>query len=161
MSKNGYTVKAFSMIEAIVGMAVTAIIISIIFTIFSIMSEILADFKEQNEETADISRLSFAISRDMFESQSMSASAFKVEFGGYSGESSTYLLGDKYILRQTEVSIDTFKLKPGLISIDTLSSPSGKIVYECLKVSVLANGRSTGLSFHRRVYANQLMDAEQ
>lgn len=54
-SKN--SISAFSLIEAIVSMAITAIIMGFFFVIFSIVTERMLDYKNQNELVNDLNRL--------------------------------------------------------------------------------------------------------
>ena len=51
-----YSVAAFSIIETVVSLVITAIVMGLIFLIFSILSERMIDFKQQNEDIADLNR---------------------------------------------------------------------------------------------------------
>lgn len=154
-------VKAFSMIETITAMAVTAIIIGIVFTIFSIMSEMLLQFKIQNEGIADLNRFTYSVNKDIFESESMAVGDSLMSFSDYNGSLCNYLIGEEHVLRQNEVYTDTFKIKINHLKIDTLASKELRKVYRNLKVGLNVNGQKINLSFYKKVYANELMVAKQ
>lgn len=83
---NKTQLQAFSMIEAIVGMAITAIIMSLIFVVFSIVTERLLDFKNQNQPVNDLNRLTYSVNKDIFENDKMQIRQEELVFTGYSGE---------------------------------------------------------------------------
>ena len=76
---------AFSIVEAIVGMAITAIIMSIIFVVFSIVTERMMDYKNQNESICDLNRLTYSVNKDIFENEKMTVIDNEITFKGYSG----------------------------------------------------------------------------
>lgn len=156
-SKRKLVAKAFSMTEVIIAMTITAIIVSIIFTIFSIMSEMLLDFKKANEEIADLNRFTYCINKDIFESEIMSISAAEIQFTLASGQQTFYFMSNNYIVRKNEYLSDTFKLESNRLRIDTIRNSNKSKVYRNLKIDLNINGNATNLSFYKRLYANDLM----
>ncbi|WP_395057215.1 type II secretion system protein J [Flavobacterium sp.] len=156
MSKKN-TVKAFSIIEAIIGMAITAIIMGIVFVIFSIVSERMLDYKNQNALVNDLNRLTYCINKDIFDNEKMTVIDNEVIFNGYSGEVVKYNFQDDYTLRNREEFIDTFKVKLKDMIIDSVKSETQKKVFLKLKLNVEVNEREMDLNFYKRVYANELL----
>ncbi|MFH6996248.1 hypothetical protein ACHRWY_27615, partial [Flavobacterium sp. FlaQc-48] len=54
---------AFSIIEAVVGMVITAIIMGVLFVIFSIITGRMLDFKNQNQLVNDLNRLTYSLNK--------------------------------------------------------------------------------------------------
>lgn len=158
MKKIQNNVAAFSLMEAIVGMAITAIIMGIIFVIFSIMSEQMLDFKNQNELIADMNRLTYSINKDIFENEKMTVSEEGIIFSSYSGASVNYAIQEQYALRTQETFIDTFHVSINAIATDSVKSSLGKIIFRKLKLNLEVNEENIDLKFYKRVYANELLE---
>jgi hypothetical protein len=154
---NKKMVSAFSIIEAIVSMAITAIIMSIIFVVFSIVTERMMDYKNQNELICDLNRLTYSFNKDIFENEKMNIIDNEIVFKSYSGESVKYSFLEEYTLRNNEVFIDTFRIKTKQIDIDTVKNRSGRLVFTKLKVNIEANENTMNLKFYKRIYANELL----
>jgi hypothetical protein len=148
---------AFSIVEAIVGMAITAIIMSIIFVVFSIVTERMMDYKNQNELICDLNRLTYSVNKDIFENENMTVIDHEITFKGYSGEIIKYSFLEDYALRNNEIFIDTFKIKLNQITIDTVKSKSEQFVFQKLKFNIELNENKMDLKFYKRVYANELL----
>lgn len=156
---NKNSVSAFSLIETVVSMAITAIIMGIVFVIFSIVTERMLDYKNQNELVNDLNRLTYSINKDIFENEKMLVIENEMVFNGYAGETVKYNFQEEYILRSKETFIDTFKIKLNQIVIDSVKNKSQRIVFQKLKLNVEVNEREMDLKFYKRVYANELLQA--
>ncbi|WDF66495.1 PulJ/GspJ family protein [Flavobacterium sp. KACC 22763] len=157
-TRNKYhSVAAFSIIEAIVGMAVTAIIMGILFVIFSIVSGRMIDFKNQNQLVNDLNRLTYSLNKDIFEKEKMTASENEISFNGYAGERVSYQFFDDVILRNSETFVDTFQIKLKTMVLDTVKSKSEQFVYQKIKLNIESNQKELDLRFYKRVYPNELM----
>ncbi|MGH2665712.1 PulJ/GspJ family protein [Flavobacterium sp.] len=154
---NKHTLPAFSIIEAIVGMAVSAIIMGIVFVIFSIVTERMLDYKNQNQLVNDLNRLTYSINKDIFDNEKMTAGNNEVSFNGYSGESVKYDFLEEYTLRSRETFIDTFRIKLKQMSFDSVKSSAKKKVFLKLKLKVEVNQNEMDLNFYKRIYANELL----
>lgn len=148
---------AFSIVEAIVGMAITAIIMSIIFVVFSIVTERMMDYKNQNELICDINRLTYSINKDIFENEKMNIIDNEITFKSYSGGSIKYSFLEDYTLRNNEIFIDTFKIKLDQIHIDMVKSKSEQFVFQKLKFNAEINENKMAFKFYKRIYANELL----
>lgn len=151
-------IPAFSLIEVVVGMAITAIIMSIIFVIFSIATERMLDYKNQNQLVNDLNRLTFTLNKDIFDNEKMNIADNEVLFTGYSGENVKYQFQEDYLLRNTEMFIDTFRIKLREIRVDSLKSKSQRLVFLRLKLNVEVNEKVMDLKFYKQVYANLLLE---
>ncbi len=159
MIVNKNSVPAFSIIEAIVSLAITAIIMGIIFVIFSIVTERMLDYKSQNELVNDLNRFTYCINKDIFENEKMNVVYNQVVFNGYSGETVKYDFQEDFILRNNQTFIDTFKIKLNQIRIDSVKANSQKMVFQKLKLNLEVNESEMELKFYKRVYANELLQA--
>ena len=152
-----HSLQAFSIVEAIVGMAVAAIIMGMTFFIFSIITERMLDFKAQNQIVNDFNRLTYSINKDIFDSEKMALNTNQVTFKGYSGEEVNYYFQEDFSLRIKESFIDTFAIKLNSIRLDSVKSSKMRKVYLKLKMNVIANDSALDLNFYKRVYANELL----
>lgn len=148
---------AFSIVEAIVGMAITAIIMSIIFVVFSIVTERMLDYKNQNELICDLNRFTYSINKDIFENEKMNIIDNEITFKSYSGGTIKYSFQEEYALRNNEIFIDTFKIKLSQIHTDTVKSKSEQFVFQKLKFNIELNESKMDLKFYKRIYANELL----
>jgi len=155
--KKYQTIPAFSIIEAIVGMAVTAIIMGVLFVIFSIVSGRMIDFKNQNLLVNDLNRLTYILNKDIFEKEKMTTLENEIYFSGYAGEKVSYQFLEQYILRNSETFVDTFHIKLKSMVMDTVKSKSEQFVYQKMKLKIESNEKELDLRFYKRLYPNQLL----
>lgn len=154
---NKKKIPAFSIMEAIVGMAITAIIMGIVFVVFSIVTERMLDFKNQNQLVNDLNRLTYSINKDIFETENMNVVENEVIFKGYAGEIVKYSFQEEYILRSKESFVDTFQIKSIQITVDSVKSNSDRLIFRKLRLDVEVNKKVMDLRFYKRVYANELL----
>lgn len=152
-------ISAFTIVEALVSMAITAIILSIIFVIFSITSERLLDFKKQNEGITDLNRLSYSINKAIFESKEMMLNYSNDEliFSDYYGNTTEYIIAEDYFLRRKGEFIDTFKLATKQLHIDIKQSPSKNEQYQRLNWDLMIDKKVINLNFYKKIYADELL----
>lgn len=155
--KKYQTIPAFSIIEAIVGMAVTAIIMGVLFVIFSIVTGRMIDFKNQNLLVNDLNRLTYSLNKDIFEKEKMTTLENEIYFNGYAGEKVSYQFLEQYILRNSETFVDTFQIKLKSMVMDTVKSKSEQFVYQKMKLKIESNEKELDLRFYKRLYPNQLL----
>ncbi len=151
------SIKAFSIIEAIVSMAVSAIIMGMVFVIFSIVSERMLDYKNQNQLINDLNRLTYIVNKDIFENQKMNLNDNEISFKSYSGNFLKYEFNDDFILRKKEDFIDTFRIRLNKISFDTVQNKTQNLVYQKIKLMIEVNENIVDLKFYKQVYANELL----
>jgi hypothetical protein len=151
------SVPAFSIIETLVGMAITAIIMGILFAIFSIVTERMLDFRNQNQLVNDLNRLTYSLNKDIFEKEKMNRTDNELSFKGYAGEQVHYNFQEDYTVRTNETFIDTFKIQLKQIVMDTVKSKSQQLLFLKLKLNVTINEKESSLNFYKRVYANELL----
>ena len=154
---NRYNIPAFTIIEAIVSMAITAIILSIIFVIFSITSQRLMDFKKQNEHINDLNRLSYSINKSIFESEKMQATDEEILFNTYSGDIIRYNISDEYFVRSQGEFTDTFHLVTKNIHLEVLDNRLKNIVYQRLRWNLDVDGKTMKLNFYKKLYPTELI----
>ncbi|MHC0439224.1 PulJ/GspJ family protein [Flavobacterium sp. 3-210] len=151
------SVAAFSIVETLVGMAITAIIMGILFAIFSIVTERMIDFKNQNQLVNDLNRFTYSINKDIFEKEKMIKTDNTIVFKGYAGEQVLYRFENDFTTRTNETFVDTFQIKLKQIVIDTVRNKSQRLLFQKLKLNIETNENQTVLNFYKRVYANELL----
>jgi hypothetical protein len=155
------SIKAFSIVEAIVSMAITAIILGIVFFIFSIITERMLDYKNQNQLVNDLNRITYSLNKDIFDNEKMQILDDEIIFTGYSGELVKYNFTYDYIIRNKETFIDTFKIKLNQTRIDSVKSSSQKKVFLKLNLNVVANEKEMDLHFYKQVFAHELLQLQK
>ena len=158
MKNNLKMIRAFSVMEAAFSMVITAIVIGLVFIVFTILSERMLDFKNQNQFVADMNRLTYAINKDIFDSGKMSSNNESISFTTYSGDIVKYLRYDAYTIRAKEGFVDTFKIPMTHFIIDTVKNKNNRIVFQRLNLKLNVNKQEMNLRFFKRVNSNQLME---
>lgn len=154
---NKLHIAAFSIVEALVGMAVTAIVIGLVFVVFTILSSQLATLKTQHQVVSDLNRLCYSLRKDIHESQIMVPQHDGVRFVTYSGESVVFTKESDYLLRKTAVFIDTFRIHVNQFQADTLSNEKKSLMFQRLRFNVNIHDKRDTLAFYKAVYANELL----
>ena len=152
-----YTIAAFSIIETVVSLVITAIVMGLIFLIFSILSERMMDFKLQNEAIADLNRLTYLINKDIFESEEMNSNREELHFYSSKTGNIDYHIYEEYVLRNQNDFTDTFKLIVKHFKSDTLSHQNQKVVFKRIQFETEINGKLNDLSFFRRIHSDELI----
>lgn len=150
-------IAAFSIVEVIISMAIMAIILSLVFFIFSIITERMLDFKQQNELTNDLNRLTYSINKDIFDNEKMETSEGQIVFNGYKGEHIRYDFTKEYILRNKETFVDTFKIQFQNLKLDSVKNTSQSKHFLKITLDVVANESALSLHFYKPVFANELV----
>lgn len=161
MNNTKYNISAFSIVEVLVSMAITAIIIGVIFVIFSIVSEQLINFKEQNQYISDYNRFSYVINKDIFESEEMSETENGLIFKKYSGDVVVFEKQEKYLLRKAQTFVDTFQFEVSAIYFDTISNASKSKIFQRLNVAMQVDKNEQKMRFYKPIYPNQLIRTEK
>jgi hypothetical protein len=156
MNNKKLNIAAFSIMETIISMVITALIISIVFVLFSILTERLFDIKKQNQLVNDLNRLSFAINKDIFENEKMMYLDSSWTFVSFNLEDTIkYQFRDSIVIRRKNEFIDTLGIKVIEINRDSVWNKSKKIGFTKIKLSIEIDKRNTTLHFYKRVYSNE------
>ena len=155
--KNNNYIKAFSIVEVMVSMVITAIIVGLIFGIFTIVSEQILDFKKENEQTSDFNRLSYSLNKAVFDSEKMIARTNGVYFQTYDGDTISYQKEEDYLVRKVQTFTDTFKLQLNEIRVDSVFNTTKSKVFQKLELKLFINENTVPLRFYKPIYANQLI----
>lgn len=155
--KNNHYIKAFSIVEVMVSMVITAIIVGLIFGVFTIVSEQIMTFKKENEQTADFNRLSYSLSKAVFDSEKMIARENGVFFQTYDGDTIFYQKEEAYLIRKAPTFTDTFKIQLNEIRIDSVFNSKKSKVFQKLELQLIINENNVPLRFYKPIYANQLI----
>lgn len=156
MNKRNY-LPAFSVLETAVSMVISAIVIGLIFVVFTIMSERMNDFKNQNQYVADLNRMTYSFNKDIFESETMLISENQISFYSYSGNLIKYSIYPDHFLRTKEVFVDTFLIPIREFRVDTIQNKTKQIVFQKLSLKIDVNTEPMQLKFFKKIYSNQLL----
>lgn len=156
MSKKNY-IPAFSIVETSVSLVISAVIVGLIFVIFTILSERMNDFKNQNQYVADLNRMTYSFNKDIFESEKMVPSDSVIVFYSYSGNAVKYSLYLNYFIRIKDAFVDTFFIPIKRIKLDTIQNKTRNKVFQRLTLNVDVNKESMQLKFFKKVYSNELL----
>lgn len=159
MNKRNY-IPAFSVLETVVSMVISAIVIGLIFLIFTILSERMLDFKDQNQYVADLNRMTYSFNKDIFESDKMEFSNEQITFFSYSGEKVKYNLYPDYFLRTKEEFVDTFAIPIKEFKIDTIQNKNKRIIFQKLTLDVDVNKEAMQLKFFKKIYSDELIQKD-
>lgn len=158
MNKGDFSVKAFTITEAVIGMVVTGIIIAIVFVIFTITSERLLDFKEQNTSIMDLNRINYALEKDIFESSGIVGEDEMLLFKSHAASPVVYKINEDYMLRTAGDFNDTFRINVRSVYIDTLASKSGRLLYQRLKIKLKGSKEEYTVSFYKKIHTADLIN---
>lgn len=161
MNNTKYNISAFSIVEVLVSMAITGIIIGIIFTVFTIVSEQLLNFKEQNQYISDYNRFSYAVNKDIFESEEMISTENGFIFKKYNGDEVMFEKQDSIFLRKAQIFVDTFQFEVSVLRFDTLRNNSKSKIFQRVSVTMQVNKVEQQLRFYKPIYTNQLIRNEK
>lgn len=161
MNNTKYNISAFSIVEVLVSMAITGIIIGIIFTVFTIVSEQLLNFKEQNQYISDYNRFSYAVNKDIFDSEEMISTENGLIFKKYNGDEVVFEKQDSIFLRKAQTFVDTFQFKVSVLHLDTLRNNSKSKIFQRVSVTMEVNKMEQQLRFYKPIYTNQLIRNEK
>lgn len=155
--RNKRYIAAFSIVEVMVSLVITAIIIGLIFGIFTIVSNQIIAFKKENEQTADFNRLSYSLNKSIFDCEKMIVNDNGITFETYDGDTFLYEQQDTYFLRKSKTFIDTFTIQINTIHLDSVSNISKSKVFQKLELEIILNNEVIPLRFYKPIYANQLI----
>jgi type II secretory pathway component PulJ len=155
--KNKNYIAAFSIVEIMVSMVITAIVVGLIFGVFTIVSEQIIEFKKENEQTADFNRLSYSLNKAVFDSEKMITRDNGIYFQTYDGDTILYQKEDTYLIRKAQTFTDTFRLELQTMRIDSVYNEKKSKVFQKLELELWIHEKSVPLRFYKPIYANQLI----
>lgn len=158
--ENKTMLSAFTTTETLIGLAITSIILSFVFVIFSITSERIIDFKKQNEKVADINRFTYSLNKSIFDSESIQYNESEVSFTKFTGEEIKYNIYDDYCVRNSRNYSDTFNFPVKAIIVDTLKGKSMNILYQRFRFDIEADQQIHKFLFYKKLFASQFMNYE-
>ncbi|MFP9100758.1 type II secretion system protein J [Flavobacterium sp. RHBU_24] len=159
MNKKGGHIRAFTIIEAVIGMVITAIIMSIIFVVFTITSERLLDFKQANIEIVDLNRVNYALNKDMFESKYIEYNDGVLKFLMHDDASATYAIDRDILTRYSDEFIDTFHIHVANMYFDTISSLNKRQSYKRINLKLIDGKKSFNTYFYKKIYPAELINS--
>lgn len=157
MNKKGF-IPAFSITEVLVSLVISAIIVGITFVLFTIVSDRMYDFRDQNQFISDLNRLTYSVNKDIFECEKILIEGNGLVLYTYSGEKTAYYSFEDQLIRRKEDFADTFKIVATRLKLDTLYSPGKRTIYQRLQVDVSNSSQLYDLKFFRKIHSNSLME---
>lgn len=149
--------KAFSIIEVLITMVIAAIILGVTFTIFTIISERLLDYKNQNQLVNDLNRFTYSFNKDIFDNDELFAIDDELTFKNYNNTVTKYFFEENSIIRDKQDFIDTFKITLKHYQSDTVKTKNQKLIFERIKMKISADSVILDLNFYKPIYANEIL----
>ena len=157
---NNGALRAFTVMEVLISMLVTAIILSVVFVIFSILSQRMADFTLRNEPVAEMNRFTYCINKDIFESEEMHVTDSGIAFKEYLGASPFWKCKDGMMVRTKSDFTDTFHLKQRAILLDSVYGPGRERAFQRLTIQIVTDSIDMRLRFYKPLFPAGLLNCE-
>lgn len=154
---NKAMIPAFSIVEVIVSLVITAIIVGLIFGIFTILNEQLFRLKDNNKQVTDYNRLSFSCTKAMFDSETIYQVNDRICFKTHNGEEIFLYKENQLIIRTWDNYSDTFDIPAKKIILDTLFNSEKSKSFLKMELLLDLNNKEVPLRFYKPIYANQLI----
>jgi len=110
MQSSHHRLNAFTIMEVTIAMLVTAIVIGITYTAYTIISKSFIDFKAKNEDIALLTRIDQVMKRDFDRAVMIEADNTGIEMINNNKLPVHYEITSTYIVRKT-ITADTFKVQ--------------------------------------------------
>lgn len=122
--------RASSILETIIGLIVTALIVSFVYLIWSFANSQLSNQRGFEEEVSDVNRLRYSLNRDFFYSKKIVQKDSVLFVEKFEQDSILYYFGKKAILRKQGYYRDTFKIQFSGIKLDTLINSKTNVLLQ-------------------------------
>jgi len=155
-------IKAFTILEMIINLALMSIIISMVYFVYSFFSETVSDYSNMSEENFETQLFYMLLKDDFYLSDkvvSLNEGDFNIVF--YNEETITYIQKNEYLFRQKGLQIDSLKvteLQFEFLLNDTKEA-SEKLIKSITVKSLLYN-KEVPLFVYKNYFSNYLI-AEQ
>ena len=160
---NKHRVKAYTLMEITVAMLVSAIVISITYSAYSIVSRSYIAYKTKNDRLAVLERLDELLKRDFSHADSI----LKTDNGILvmsKGDSISYELDTAFVVRMSTI-IDTFKVKTAETvtsfenaSITVISPDKGQNRIDDLDFTLLFENEKIPYHYHKDYSSANLIE---
>lgn len=116
------SLRASSILETIIGLIVTALIVSFVYLIWSFANSQLGNQRGFEEEVSDVNRLRYLLNRDFFYSKKIFQKDSVLVVEKFEQDSILYYFSKETVLRKQGYYRDTFKINFSSIKLDTLTN---------------------------------------
>lgn len=103
--------KGFTVLEALISLMLMSIIITITYSLFNLIGKQLSLFEEENATVLEYNLFNSTLISDIEKANDFSFSENELFLNYYNETEINYFIKSQYILRQSSVKIDTFKLQ--------------------------------------------------
>lgn len=155
--------KAFTILELIVAMAISSLLIGMCFIAYQIIIVQFSNYKTNNQRIQDMTLCNYLLTRDVSSANTISQPQQGIfEFESHN-EVLTYAFETDYIVRTNEGGADTFYLKP--LDLETkqlrLFNRTGlQDLVTDIQVSLSQEQETFNLHFHKEYSPHILINAE-
>lgn len=135
MRKNN--IKAFTILEMLINIAIMSIIIGIVYFIYSSFARQVSNYQINIEEQMKLDNFSLQLKTDFFNAQKIVASTGSFEVFFYNAKSIKYEITDKYLIRKQNQNTDTLRIKKIVLNkITSLDSKTNLIRRAVITTSI-------------------------
>ena len=156
-----YKLKAFTLMELLIGMIISSIVISFCYMSYSMIYKQYMNYKAVKVELVEALELNSVLNSDISKAEKIVFDNNKLILIKEENKSFEYNFLEKYILRKTGEVVDTFNLIPlNIVSkqIASVSSSSALIEFFSFDANVL--GDKEHFQFFKSYDAKTIMDNE-
>ncbi|AMR33710.1 hypothetical protein A0256_20875 [Mucilaginibacter sp. PAMC 26640] len=157
---NNMHLNAYTIIEITITMILSAIVISITYTAFGIVSTSYHRYRDEQEGIAEVVQLDRLLKRDFTLSERVSSAADGEVTFTVKNLKVSYNFQPDYIIRTSGIT-DTFKVASGNLSLnfeDQALRPQGDtIMLDELSFDLVYKNRSIPYIYHKRYSADELI----
>ncbi|SEC56469.1 prepilin-type N-terminal cleavage/methylation domain-containing protein [Tenacibaculum sp. MAR_2009_124] len=149
-------VKGYTILELLIAMVITSIIISILYILFSMLSQRCLAFNRNEFEVTQISMLKNTLKRDFYKSDYLIFDLGQLTCIG-NNQTISYSLGDGFVTRRLKENsnVDTFEVKVKQINPVFFDEKDLKILKN-LSIRVDFLGRDLGFHFSKE-YSSDIL----
>jgi hypothetical protein len=160
MKTLNFNVRAFSILETIIGMIVSAIILGVIYVIFDILFIQMDNYKKINFVQNEVARLRFSLNKDVFESEELFLDNDKICFEKFNKETILYDLSENFLIRKHKTFVDTFHLSSASLKLDTLKNNKLEIVLQLVQIKASADSIQYDFKAYRTLLISNILQKE-
>ena len=110
LSKTTQHIKAFTILEVVISIAIMSIIIAMVYTIYTLMSKQLFEYSDQTEVVNSYNQINVAFNRDLHNASKL-VNVNKKIYLLSNRDTLQYELLENKLVRSSNKSVDTFQVK--------------------------------------------------
>ncbi|GAA3591004.1 hypothetical protein Q4Q39_15745 [Flavivirga amylovorans] len=145
MNNSAY-LKSFTILEALISLALMGIIITLSYTVFNLVEKQMALFQNENRSVLQYNLFNIAIKNDIYNAENFTHDDDQLLLEHYDGSTISYQVLKNLILRHHSIKTDTFKLN--VSSHEFSQSDISKPLNKTFKISIEVLGELINTNYY-------------